>query len=162
MSTKLADNFETVITRLIADAGAAAAAGRTPGATDARRRWMLMGFAQALQELEEIHGHFDRAEAAVNYKNVWSDDQSEDRDNRALIAVANKLQSDVLSSLERDFRSRHGSPLRTRMHATAARVVAGDADGVVGNIKRYAALLFAQADAKKIEDDGIPDSVKND
>ncbi len=166
MTMKLDSNFEDKITRLIAAAKAQGETDKDTASTATRRAWATLGLEEVtppagslglLFDREEISKLFNRDEAAASYKDVYTNVDVE-ADTRLGIAVVSKLQSDVLSSLERDFRSANGTAVRSRIHAAAQQVVAGTDRGTTGNIKRYAGLLISELDAKIIGTEGIPES----
>lgn len=115
------------------------------------REWVKVDAPNGiLFEFEELHGHFGRQECEQNYSREFSED-----DGRIANMISAKLQSDVISGLERDSRSRHRTAMRSRLHAAAARQVAGSGSGTVNAIRRYLGNLNAEIDAEVITSDGL-------
>ncbi len=109
-----------------------------------------------LLEFEKLHGHFSRQECEVNYTRENNED-----DGRVTRMIAAKLQSDVVSGVERDFRSRHRTALRSRMHAAALRQVAGSDRGTINNIRRYLKQFSAEIEEPTVIFNGVPPEPDN-
>ena len=92
---------------------------------DGVKKWSpVVAVSGILFEYERLHGHFSRQESEALY-------QKELDGGRAAKLGLAKLQSDILAGIERDFRSRHRSAVRSRLHAAAMSKVAGTDDGTV-------------------------------
>ncbi len=70
---------------------------------------------------------FDRSEAGKQYGKVLDEPEDSVRQQMALA----KNQSDLLASMERDFRVRHRSRIRMLAHETTARLVTGSDRGII-------------------------------
>ena len=145
-------HLEAALNKMQADSKSSADADISTASADTRRPWMLLGLDEQdvpdgtlgmLFEFDAIHDLLDRnKEAGDLYKKTYS----EIDDSKASLAVAANIQSDFLSGLERDFRHRHRPALRARVHAAAAKSVAGAEKGTISILLRYVSQALREAD----------------
>ena len=100
-----------------------------------------------LLHCEVFRAAFSRLDVEDQYKNEY-----ESENGRGARIIAAKIQSDILSDLERSFLTRHRTATRTRFHAGAFDRQAGSDVGVISNIRRFIGLLLAEADTGQVTD----------
>lgn len=161
MNTKIDTKLEEAVNELKAASLAQGKADQDTASIATRRQWSLAGLDKIsgadLFDFEKIHELFSRDESAKLYKDEYSDNEN-GRMSRIMVA---KVQSDLLSGFERDFRSRHRTAVRSRIHNAAIKLVGGDDKGTINSIKRYIGLILAEADGEILESDGtLPEPEK--
>lgn len=129
--------FLTAVSRLIAHADNVAQAN-----TNAELRAWFLGDETAWSgdplDVAAISDAFSRESVGSNYASALSSTTGSLGD-----AMSAKLQSDKLAAMERAFRMRHASPIRSTLHAASRRMGHGNAaDGVVARMATMAQDLI--------------------
>lgn len=110
LDEKFVDQLEALQT--VAAANADAVCG------DTQRRWFLPPTSDWSGDPLDIAGMnaaFDRTDLNSLYVDVVSDEEQRGRQGEAMLL---KLQMDYVASLERAFRTRHATSVRSRIHAS--------------------------------------------
>lgn len=88
-------------------------------------------------DINAIGAAFDREEVGIAYgETIVSADGATGE------AASCTLQSDYMAVMERAFRARHASPIRSKAHAAARRLGHGDAVGCIQRVTGYAQDLL--------------------
>lgn len=122
-------NFDGHITKLELFSAAAAEACCMTG----QRQWYyppLNGWSGHPSDITGMNQAFDRTELNENYIEVVGDLNQLGAMGEA---TALKVQIDYIAALERSFRTRHMSSVRSKMHARGRKEGQGDSAGLFGN-----------------------------
>lgn len=114
-----------------------------------QRRWQmptLEGWAGDTLDVIAMEAPFDRAALAANHQEVIRNPEDP---GTVSDLIALKLQSDYLACLERAFRTRHRTSVRSRIHAAARRRGHGDQAGIfVGGVLQYISNIIRQGSSE--------------
>ncbi len=118
---------------------------------DQIKKWVIVSADSGiLFEYEKLHGHFSRQESETLYQKEFEE---------GLVSRMGwaKLQSDFISGCERDFRSRHRTAIRSRLHVAAMSKVAGMNNGTLAGIRGFLGRLGAEIEEVAVATDGAPE-----
>lgn len=144
MSGKITDQFQKLMDESKSDC---AAVGKGLRGLN-QMRWHLSGKRDDADkpgkfDFAGVHELFSRSEAEANFVEAVENPTEHDRQDQAVA----KVQSDIISGMERDFMLRHRSRIRRLAHLSKIRTHAGYDRGVFQNTL----LMYLDMQTKRVK-----------
>lgn len=134
--------FVQLMTAMLNDAIKASVSGRNQGLSV----WFLGDtslWSGDPLDIASIAAAFSRAKVGTSYSDTLTSEDGTVGD-----AASCTLQSDYLAMVERAFRMRHSSPIRSEAHATARKLGHSAIGGCIDRVKEYAQSLINAGEAE--------------
>ena len=144
MSGKIIQQFQTLLDEIKADCATIGRGLRN----QVQRRWQFSSKIDGAEkpgkfDFDGVHELFDRTEAEENFVQAVETPAEHTRQD---LAVA-KVQSDIISGMERDFILRHRSRIRRLAHESKGKTHTGSGRGVLQNTL----LFYLEAQTQRVK-----------